>query len=112
MKRYLDLSRELLKFLDEEDFDGVEQLIKERELILGDLSGIQFREDERIGIAQEITALDKKIMESLERRKEELDVTIRQVKEEKRKYNEKQKAFRVYGEEKRLDKSIFFDKLK
>ncbi len=112
LRKYLSLSEEILSLDFKKDFDRVEQIIMEREEILEKMKAHELSEDDRHNLGNKIIDLDKKILEKFSNEKDGIKEEIERVKEEKREQGKKKQAFDVYGEHKKVDKNVFFDKLK
>ncbi len=112
LRAYLSLSEEILSLDFKVDFDKVEDLIMRREEMLLDMQDFEITEDDKNGIAKKIIDLDKKIISKFNEEKEAIKENIEKIKQEKREQNKRKQAFNTYGEEKNIERNVFFDKLK
>ncbi len=112
LRKYLSLSEEILSLDFKRDFDRVESIIMEREELLKNIGQYELSEDDRHNLGKRIIELDKKILEKFSKEKDGIKDGIERVKEEKREQGKIKQAFDVYGDHKKGDNNVFFDKLK
>ncbi len=109
---YLSISEEIVSLDFKEEFDKVEKLLLDREEILTSLKEIGLSEEDKKILAEKVIDLDKEILERFNKEKQAIQENLEKVKKEKLEQSNRKKAFNVYGEDKTLEKNVFFDKLK